>query len=282
MEKKTRSATALYGLGCRVTADDKSIASGKLPTHQQVLHSFLAHYAEEKKKGPVTKQRAAAATFSVVKPHYEKADIPLQPQNNCIRMVRQLYEKYLKATQNVDVKRRHKPHAVAKVEELNKLLKKTMPFWPKNAREIVIGRTMPAAVRNENITHDLAFFEKMITDRKGRYAGRDVKTQTLSKKLVDRKRKREGYYSRQRAAAASTSSRVENDEQETHLVPTHDNDEDYRHVDEECVPQKKIHLTLDRDFYKEPKLVQLMTRTHTTPTTEFSILSTIVEVSKHI
>jgi len=284
----TRLASEIYGLGSKITQDDIAIAGQKLPTGRQVLRSFMAHYSEEEFKSSASINKAAKKTFDLILPHYQKADMPMISEYNCIRAIKKLYElDYFKNIMKIPKNRREAPISKSKVEKFNEKLDKTFILWPKNCIEILRNRPASATPekRRANIDEDLKFFESMKTDRLATYGGRDVVTQSLVKKKVERKRKLDKYYDRQREAACNRPADLSDIQP---LVPD-DVEEQSRVIEEEefvptapNVSEKNDYtmMKVKKDFFKDPRLVSIFRRAKVAPAAQYSIWSTFYKVSK--
>ena len=147
----------------------------------------MAHYEEEKvgndtRDDPAAKDRAAHLTFEKVLYHYEKSAVPMQLEKNCRRKIRNLYEiDYYKNIRSINYKRREQPFAIKKVHQFNQMLDKTMPFWPKNVISIINSICHPVLTKDQNLREDTGYFQSMLTDRQGRWGGKDNQTRTLTK-----------------------------------------------------------------------------------------------------
>lgn len=277
----TRSSSVIWGLGPMITEDDKVISGRKLPSKRQVLRCFMAHYGENKSNSTKAENSAAKQTLEKIQVHFRAADIPMMPPKSCFRLVKKLYQFYVKNIKSIAVSRREKSFAIQRVDEFQADLDTTLCLWPNDVREIIRNISHPERVKSRNVDEDLRFFESMLTDRTATYGGKDEVTRSLTKRKDERKRKLDSYLQRQRAELNQEKSvrTAEDDDAE----PMSDDGEDYCPPEDSPATSKKriLHPKYKADFHKDPRLVEVTTRLKISPTATSALLQTFLQVRYH-
>ena len=91
-----RSKTALWLLGC----EDSELRGSKLPSNRQVLRVFFHHHRSLKK----TVRQSATTVIRETVMFWEKAKIPVRPEQHAIAKLEKLHEKWIKLKKNANRK----------------------------------------------------------------------------------------------------------------------------------------------------------------------------------
>uniref|UniRef100_UPI00358E735C zinc finger protein 675-like n=1 Tax=Myxine glutinosa TaxID=7769 RepID=UPI00358E735C len=173
-DKKTRLASAIFGLGNAFTEADGTLTGVRLPTCRQVLRCVMWYIQKEICEGKQTqplKWKSASIVLIQLKKFYTKANIPMLSDHQCCKLILDLLNDNNKLRQ-IPVSRRESPSTLAKLQTMNERLDKTFGVWTKDAM---------TNIKNEE---DRVFLESMKSDRVASFGGVD-------KKKVDKDHRKE-------------------------------------------------------------------------------------------
>lgn len=244
------------------TIDDKIIDSSKLPTHRQVLMSYLAYREEisSHKKNHLV----ACKVCEHVKKHYLRGNIPIIDDKNVIQSILRLHGKFM-AVQKVPLDRRSGSKLVIDFKDQ---LDKTMMFWPENALSLI------------EYEEDRQFLRQMMTTREGHMGGED----RVFRRKQDAKQEREAAEGnrkeRERKRKADDTYLYEShqlDVEDCHMYATSDQGGSQRKHNRRVKTGESIFIP--HDILKDPQVVSCMVRNRISPAAAASLVHSIISAS---
>jgi hypothetical protein len=275
LQKKTRHASAVFGLGNGITELDAKITGSRLPTSMQVLRCLMYHIKNGVHESR-TRFQSAKIVLSKILPFYQKANIPMISKIKACEKLLKLIDENAKI-RAIPIKRRSTAKCVAKVQKMEEKLSETFALWPADVEQLVKN------------TEDLQFLQSMKSDRAATFGSHDKvlssKLKRREKRMILEQLRRERnstMYESNTAVTGLANTDIDNKTEDSDdiSVSEHESADDTVPSDTPRSHHRSARTGtqtfVPHDIVKRPKLVALATRLKMTPTQQAAYTAALI------
>ena len=259
-----------------------NIKGSKLPTYNQVLLCYLSKLnqlrQEDSCKNSKLSWDAGQHVASEVLKHYEKAHIPIIQNRSVISKIIKFHDNDYSKCVKIPRDRRNNSPQIAAFRET---LRKTMPFFPSNAEDIMTqNKRFKSEEERLIIDEDVLFLKNMKFERTFTYTSQDMTYAELEAKRMDKEKQAcarvEQEQIRKNASMlknVDVASAAESDISDTEYSPQKDQRPKRRHRRSVKVGTT---ATIPHDILKKSIVVETALRNNISPTAAAELTRSII------